>query len=192
MTTTADNEGAQVLHEKPGLQLERLREKKGFTQEYVAGRLHLRVKIVSLLEKDEYTFLPEPVFIKGYLRAYAKLLDVNPEPFLISFNNHYSVEKKPEKTLWQNKRETNRSEIFVRLFTAFLLVSVLITIGIWWYKNKEEQAIVTNKNSERMAAVETKTMAEPEVRLTDLSKMSSMFSSPTVNLDNKSGTQNNE
>ena len=72
------------------------------------------------------------------------------------------------------------------------MVSVLITIGIWWYKNKEEQAIVTNKNSERMAAVETKTMAEPEVRLTDLSKMSSMFSSPTVNLDNKSGTQNNE
>ena len=60
----------------PGQHLAKEREEQNLTQEYVASKLHLRVKMVGLLEEDSYAELPQPVFVQGYLRAYAKLLNV--------------------------------------------------------------------------------------------------------------------
>src|ERR1700722_14689819 len=102
-TTTIMDAIHNGTHEKPGLQLARAREKKGYSQEYVAGKLHLRVRIIELLEADDYDQLPEAVFIKGYLRAYAKLLGFQSDPLLAIFNNVYSSEQKSEKALWQYK-----------------------------------------------------------------------------------------
>lgn len=165
--------------EKPGSQLERLREQKGFTQEYIAGRLHLRVRVIELLEQDDYEKMPEPVFIKGYLRAYAKLLGVAPEPFLDSFNEHYGLERKPEKTLWQGKKESNKNEKIVRMLTIVFAVSIIVAAGLWWYKNNDVQSLFSSKDSStEEVAQATETLATPkesEIRLTDLSKMQSMF-----------------
>ena len=96
-TTVIVDEIHNGTQEKPGMQLARVREKKGYSQEYVAGKLHLRVRIIELLEVDDYDQMPEPVFIKGYLRAYAKLLSVPAEPLLETFNSMYSSERKLEK-----------------------------------------------------------------------------------------------
>ncbi len=61
------------LNDSPGAQLAALREQHGYTAEYVASKLHLRVCMIERLEADDYQDMPEPVFIKGYLRAYAHL-----------------------------------------------------------------------------------------------------------------------
>lgn len=177
-TTEAEDEQFPFNQEKPGALLEALREKKGFTQEYIASRLHLRVQVITLLEKDEYTALPEPVFLKGYIRAYAKLLDVPVEPILASFANHYTVEKKPEKTVWQNKCQTRRNELLIRLFTVLFAVSTLFATGLWWYKNKGISLALTIKKSEdspKSTAASTKETSAP---LTSVATLSSLFSAP--------------
>ena len=46
----------QNCQDLPGAQLARLREQKGFSQEYVAARLHLRVRLIQLLEEDRYAY----------------------------------------------------------------------------------------------------------------------------------------
>ena len=160
--------------EKPGVQLARVREKKGYSQEYVAGKLHLRVRIIELLEVDDYEQMPEPVFIKGYLRAYAKLLNVPAEPLLETFNNMYSSERKLEKALWQGKRESHRGEHIVRLLTGLITIGAIVAVGIWWHKNKDSQQIFSAKSSHVEAEV-TPLKTETEIRLTDLSKMRSML-----------------
>ena len=63
--------------------------------------------------------MPEPVFIKGYLRAYAKLLSVPPDPLLEIFTTIYSSDKKLEKALWQSKQRTNKGERLVRVLTVW-------------------------------------------------------------------------
>lgn len=165
--------------EKPGSQLQRVREQKGFTQEYIASRLHLRVRVIELLEQDEYTKMPEPVFIKGYFRAYAKLLCLDPEPYLDSFNQHYSVERKTEKTLWQGKKESNKNENLVRMLTVVFTLSVILAGGLWWCKNNDIKSLFSTKNpnSEQLASISANKVVpkESEIRLTDLSKMQSMF-----------------
>ncbi|MBA2652348.1 MAG: helix-turn-helix domain-containing protein [Tatlockia sp.] len=178
-TTTIMDEIHNGNQEKPGLQLARIREKKGYSQEYVAGKLHLRVRIIELLEEDNYDLMPEPVFIKGYLRAYAKLLSVPADPLLEIFNNIYSTERKLEKTLWQSKRESNKGEQVVRILTGIIAIGAIVVVGFWWQKDKDSQQVLSTKSSPVVVEL-TPTKAENEIRLTDLSKMHSLLNPPVV------------
>lgn len=60
----------------PGQRLREAREKAGLSEAEVARRLHMSTTFVRALEADDYDRLPEPAFIKGYLRNYARLLDL--------------------------------------------------------------------------------------------------------------------
>ncbi|KTC86722.1 helix-turn-helix domain-containing protein [Legionella brunensis] len=173
-TTVAMDEVQNDSHEKPGVQLARVREKRGYSQEYVAGKLHLRVRIIELLESDNYQQMPEPVFIKGYLRAYAKLLGISPEPLLVAFNSMHTSERKLEKALWQSKRESNKGERFVRWLTGLIAIGALVAVGVWWQKNRDTQELATTKSTPNEV---TASKSDPDIRLTDLSKMQTMFSS---------------
>ncbi len=159
---------------KPGAQLPKAREAKGYRTEYVAEKLHLRVRIIELLEDDNYSSMPEPVFIKGYLRAYAKLMDVPFQPLLDTFNGQHSSDRKLEKALWQSRRETNKAEHAIRWLTGVFAVIVLAAVFVWWQANKGNEhlfpaAVSVNEPS--------RNQSETEIRLTDLSKMRSLLSS---------------
>ncbi len=45
----------------------------------MARQLKLSVRQVEALERDEYAAFPGPVFVRGFLRNYAKLLQLDPE-----------------------------------------------------------------------------------------------------------------
>lgn len=158
--------------DNPGMQLASLRQQKGYTLEYVANKLHLRVRIIELIEAGDFKLLPEPVFVKGYLRAYSKLLGVSPDPFLAVFNDQYTVEKKPERALWQSKRESHKAEYVIRMVTILFAVGVLVAVGIWWQKNKDAQpAYSTNEKISDLSLNDSPS----ELKLTDLSKMQSLL-----------------
>lgn len=165
----------EPTHEKPGAQLAAARIQKGYTAEYVASKLHLRVRVIELLEADDYKNMPESVFIKGYLRAYAKLLDIAFQPLLDTFNSqHSTTDRKIEKALWQSRRETNRAEHAVRWLTGVFAVVVLAAVAMWWYANKGNEHLFPADVS---VAEPAHNQSETEIRLTDLSKMRSLLSS---------------
>ena len=178
-TTTTMDEIVEETQVKPGARLAAMRIQMGFSPEYVAGKLHLRVRVIELLEADEYHSLPEPVFIKGYLRTYAKLLDIPSEPLLETFNSLYKSEPKSEKALWQSRRETNKAEHAIRWLTGFFAVIVLIAVAMWWHMNKDNERFFS-ANVSRVDNSPNK--SETEIRLTDLSKMRSLLS-PRSQLD---------
>ena len=175
-TTLVMDSSEEFLSEKPGAQLAAVRLQKGYSAEYVAGKLHLRVRIIELLEADDYEQMPEPVFIRGYLRAYAKLLDVSADPLIEVYNQLYVNERPSERTLWQSRRKTNKAEHAVRWVTVFFSVAVLIAVAMWWDKNKDNDMLIPEPISEA-AVTSTPLQSENEIRLTDLSKMRSLLSS---------------
>ena len=147
-TTTLDDNGAQIKI-NPGEQLSAIRQQRGYTIEYVANKLHLRSRIIELIEKNEYHLLPQPVFVKGYLRAYSKLLGISPEPYLTLFNEQHVAEKKPERALlWQQTRnESHKAEHIVRWFTILFALGVVIAVGMWWQKNRDNQPVYSTQNT---------------------------------------------
>ena len=173
-TITMDNL-TDNFQDKPGAQLAKQRIERGYTTEYIAEKLNLRVRLIELLEADDYHNLPEPVFIKGYLRGYAKLLDLSEQPLLDTFNSLYKTsERKTEKALWQSRRETNRAEHTIRWLTGFFAVVVLMAVASWWYTNKDNESLFP-ANVSRIN--DAPNISETDIRLTDLSKMRSLLSS---------------
>jgi cytoskeleton protein RodZ len=60
----------------PGQQLRKAREAKGWSEAQIAERMHLSVSFIRALEADNYDKLPEAAFIRGYIRNYAKLVNL--------------------------------------------------------------------------------------------------------------------
>ena len=69
----------------PGALLRAAREKARLSEEDVASELHITVKKVHALEGDDYQQLHSDIFIRGYLRGYAKLVDLEPEALLENY-----------------------------------------------------------------------------------------------------------
>ena len=58
-----------------GAVLRNEREKKGLTLDQVGSITKLRVKVVEALENEAWGDLPPAVFVRGFIRTYAKVLD---------------------------------------------------------------------------------------------------------------------
>lgn len=170
-TTATMDETIEITEKSPGLYLSEARVQRGYSQEYVANKLHLRVRIVELIETDDYQSMPEPVFIKGYLRAYAKLLDISPDPLIEIYKLNHNVEKKVDKALWQSRRKTNSTAKAVRWVTVLFAAGVLVSIALWWQKNKTTTNYTTAQTAFNSEGIKT------DIRLTDLSKMQPLLSS---------------
>lgn len=176
MTTVMDDKNSDEI-DNLGSELSSLRQQKGYTVEYVASKLHLKVEIIELIEADNFKPLPGAVFIQGYLRAYSKLLGIPADPFIAIFNKQYNFEKKPERALWQSKRESHKAEYLIRIVTILFAVGVMLAVGIWWQKNKDAQSDYSGETESNPAL--SLNLKNDEIKLTDLSKMQSILSPGT-------------
>lgn len=62
----------------PGSELEKARERLNVSRREVADALNLPIRVIEALETDDYERLPPSVFTRGYLRSYARLLELDP------------------------------------------------------------------------------------------------------------------
>lgn len=65
-----------------GQQLRDAREAAGLSVDDVAGKLRMPAHVVRSLEQEEWQRLGAPVFVRGQLRSYARLLRVDLDPLL--------------------------------------------------------------------------------------------------------------
>ena len=66
----------------PGKTLAAQREAMGWTVEQVADQLKLAVRQVVALEAGDYASLPSPAVTRGFVRAYAKIVKLDPVPLV--------------------------------------------------------------------------------------------------------------
>lgn len=69
-------------HSHPGATLAAQREAMGWTVEQVAEQLKLAVRQVVAIEAGDYAALPSPAVTRGFVRAYAKILRLDPAPLV--------------------------------------------------------------------------------------------------------------
>ena len=72
----AHPEVAAATRQNPGETLRQARESKGLSQAEVARKLNLTVSSLNNLEAGAFDKLPGHTFARGYIRAYAKLFEM--------------------------------------------------------------------------------------------------------------------
>jgi cytoskeleton protein RodZ len=114
----------------PGARLRALRESKGLGVEEVAEALHLHKRQIDALEGDDYGHFSAPIFVVGYLRSYARLLGVDPEPLLAGLGHHApkAPEVRSELKAIPIRRHRLRGEAWG---IVALVAAVLILAALW-------------------------------------------------------------
>jgi len=72
--------------EGPGRRLQQARLSRNLELSRVAAQLHLSVQAITALERDDYSKLPDAVFVRGYITNYARLLGLPAEQLTAAYN----------------------------------------------------------------------------------------------------------
>lgn len=128
-----NQEEPKAVIEGPGKQLRDIRMAKELDVNRVAGLLHLNVSLLKALEADDFSQLPGTVFIQGYLKNYARLLETPVEPILEAFR-HFRPEadEKMDLKAAQVKHEVRSSHTVVRFFTWLIVIGIIALVVTWW------------------------------------------------------------
>ena len=65
-----------------GSLLKQAREQAGLSLDQVSSQLRMPARVLQSLENEDWQKLGAPVFVRGQLRSYARLLKVDIEPYL--------------------------------------------------------------------------------------------------------------
>ena len=69
----------------PGRTLYEMRAKLGISLDACASRTRIPAKSLRALEHDNWAALPAPVYVKGFIKAYASELGLDPDPLIIAW-----------------------------------------------------------------------------------------------------------
>lgn len=130
------------LSESPGRRLRVLRQSKGWEIERIATQLHLRSQLVEAIEQDRFDELPGPVFVMGYLRNYARLLGLDPEPLIRAYralhpSRDQTPEPPPHRPADPAGREIGSGHVLVRLVSLGLILALTGLLVLWWQSRPE-------------------------------------------------------
>ncbi len=115
----------------PGLRLRKLREQNNVSIKHVADRLFLDSTVIEKLEADDYEHLPPPIFIRGYMRNYAKLLNVKPESILDTFDPD-GQQPKLHPPMKRKEQATRHDPLHI-FGTVVVVIILLVLVAMWQY-----------------------------------------------------------
>jgi len=90
------------------------RESLGMTPEQAAESLNLTVKAIRAIETDDAGSLPDIVYVNGYIRSYAKLLGIAPEPLIAAWRAQHAEPENEPLGLDRSKEATKVDTVNVR------------------------------------------------------------------------------
>ena len=157
--SSTDTETVDENLSGPGRKLRDARIARNLDLEEVASRLHLHVSIMRRIEEDDYENLPAPTFVRGYLRGYARMLDIAPEQIVGAYNSH-EFDPPPLVRDISNTEEVRSTDISFRLATYLILTVVIVLVAIWWQNQEPGTPRTTSQDSELGSYDETLDVTE--------------------------------
>ena len=112
-----------------GESLSAARKKKRLRYKKLSSELNIDASYLIALEEENYGLIPGgDAYVKGFLRSYAKKLDLDPDEVIEDFN--LSIKGSSESNRWGSLKSERKQEGLLNKKTSFTLVSVFILIVI--------------------------------------------------------------
>jgi cytoskeleton protein RodZ len=134
-----------------GRALAAAREARGLSQSDIAAQLRLNVRQVRAIEAEDLAALPAGPFVRGYVRNYARLVDLPPEPLLFLLGRRLTptdplpvggASAAAASPIQRPPREPFSGRIVIGAALAALLV--FGAFG-WWTMNADKRARVAEQ-----------------------------------------------
>jgi len=141
-------EAAPVTEQaSPGRALASIRAELKLSVADVSQQIKYSVRQIEAIEADDYAKLPGSTFVRGMIRSYAKLLQINPAPLLADLGQRdipapVTVDLRPgvREPFVEGGGKSNR--VYVLLSIA-ALVAVAVVAYEWWSNPLDTGEVVT-------------------------------------------------
>jgi cytoskeleton protein RodZ len=129
-----------------GLHLKHERELRGVSLEEIAESTRIHIRFLEALESNDLDQLPGEVFIKGYIRSYARVIGFDSEEMVNVYDESVSGNRKeePEKVATVNdKAPAGKNRVAGYIFGGAALAAI-----VWLGYPALEKIIDTNKKQQ--------------------------------------------
>jgi cytoskeleton protein RodZ len=137
---------SEIEQSSIGQVLRDAREAQGLSLEEAAARLRLMQRQIVAMEADEFESLGQPVFARGFVRNYSRLLGLEPETLLAKMEGApsepsvVSYAEPPQPRSWL-------SSPWLILLLLGVLVVVTVPVTLYWWLNEGEDELVSRVQS---------------------------------------------
>ncbi|WP_145130019.1 RodZ family helix-turn-helix domain-containing protein [Pseudomonas sp. URMO17WK12:I11] len=145
----AHPEVAVAPGQNPGELLRLAREKRDWSQAEVARKLNLTVSSLNHVETGAFDKLPGHTFARGYIRAYAKLMELDQAALVEAFDRYTGTHAKGSDvhSLGRIEEPSRLSHNILRGVSLLLLLAVVGGGFVWW----QDQGSLRGKDLSRIA-----------------------------------------
>jgi len=185
-----------------GLRLKSARESLGLDKKEIALQLRLNENMITMIEHGEYTSDIPMMFIRGYIRGYSKLLGIpdkelheamelmNPkqelnEEAIYALASSEAAQTNNTFSLSNYFPAVDMANLFMKLFTCLLVVTLIGLVGIWWHSHKATpHRMALSATSVNIPAPVAKPLVKPVVKtptLVELQGKAALTNMMTVN-----------
>lgn len=151
-SSVADDQVSAIVAEQAeagqtvGQRLRTAREAKGMAVDEVARSLKLSPRQIVALEADDWPSLPCKTIIRGFVRNYARLLGLDPDP-LMNLLEAIEMPQTPELEIvagtpvnLSSESKADRRD-YVRVFSGLLILAVAILVTYFFPKDVWESTV---------------------------------------------------
>ena len=78
----------EVTMESPGKFLKKERETRNIPLDEISNFTKIKEHHLRAIEEDKYELLPHTLYVKGYLKGYAKYLSLNPNDIILQYEKY--------------------------------------------------------------------------------------------------------
>ena len=169
----------------PGERLQAARIKQGLSLEDVASRMHLSVSILEAIEENNFEEITAPIFVKGYLRAYARIVSLGEDEMIVQYVDFYSEEDPPISSTSNVTPELSAADARIKWTTYFVIIALVVALAAWWWNKQQNQEPpvsldVQSSRTDSMPEAESENenpVAENEIQAGSESEISTQVSS---------------
>ncbi len=149
-------EEKQDVVERWGSLLREARVARGMSVEDVSNTLHFEPKLIEAIESENLDCLPTTSFVRGYLRSYSKLLEIDAEPIVQAYSRVCGEDGSVITRVVQVK-EVSSKDAGPRYATWLVVAVLAVSLIVWWWAEVLLPSAVNNETVEKV--IETESVA---------------------------------
>ena len=179
---SAINQAAQEL----GALLKFKRTEKNIAIGEVAERLKFSAKQIESLESGDYKGLPEPIFVKGFIKTYARFLGLDIDQITVLLNEAFpsqvtAVASTPPGAESQNGlnfQDQKKSKSFPKWLPLLVVAAAVVGAVYLWQSKSSEQTRQQEKSTLEVGDVAQPQLATDNVQVVSMNASATSASAP--------------
>ena len=178
---SAINQAAQEL----GALLKTKRTEKNIAIGEVAERLKFSAKQIESLESGDYKGLPEPIFVKGFIKTYARFLGLDADQITALLNEAFPSQVTAvasalitESQNGLNFQDQKKSKSFPKWLPLLVVAGAVVGAVYLWQSKSSEQTRQQEKSTLEVGDVAQPQLATDNVQVVPMNASATSASTP--------------